>query len=528
MVKFAENYQLNRENIDIISEKAREICQSIKLASDQTIRVRLLLEEVLLEWFAKEGDAAEIEFKFDTHFFRPFFSVSYASKEARNPLNTDEYEGFLKTTFEQLTFAPEYNYERGRNTVNIRLRKPNKNPILKILSIVLCSCIFGFLGQFVLPLSVINTLQENIIVPTYKKFLEILGCVASPMIFFSVAWGLYGIGDTATLSKLGKKMILYYLRDVLIAVVLCVLLIPAFGCVISGKAVDFTQILSVYTMFLDMLPNSVVEPFVVGNTIQIIVLAIVVGIALLCLGKKTRYVAVAVEQINLITNFLMEVISKIVPFFIILVLINMVWSNALSILANSWNFILILLIALLGIILLSLISVSIRNRVKISLLVKKSMPSFLIALTTASSTASFGAMMKNCEQEFGINGSLVSFGVPLGLVLHKVASGINCILIAFYISGLYQIEISLSWIIMAVIISVITAIATPVIPGGAIISYTMLFSQLGLPGEGLAIILAIDVVTDFLISSTNVFCLPLALVNVAGRYGLLDLDTLRK
>ena len=171
---------------------------------------------------------------------------------------------------------------------------------------------------------------------------------------------------------------------------------------------------------------------------------------------------------------------------------------------------------------------SIQNKVKISILIKKTLPSYLIALTTASSAASFGTLVKDCEHKFGISDSLTSFGVPLGIVMHKVASAVNAILVAFYIAGMYQIECSLSWIVMAVLISAITAIATPPIPGGAVIGYTMLFTQLGLPEEGLAIALTIDVLTDFLITSTNIFCLPMALTGVARKYDLLDREVLRK
>ena len=528
MLKLNEIFKLNAHNIDIISENTDKVCQSLNLNSDQRIRIRLFVEEVLIDWLEKNNEEIEIELRSGTRFFKPVIILSYAAPKANNPLKEDEYGVFLKSVFEQLTFAPEYTYERGKNTITIKLKKPEPNPINKILMIMAFSLCFGLVGKMVIPQDVITILQEYIVVPTYEKFLDVLGCIAGPLIFFSVTWGIYGIGDTATLNRLGKGMLISYLRDVLIAVVFCVVFFPVFGCVISGGRVDYIQIMSIYTMFLDMLPVTIVEPFATGNTVQIIILAIIVGITLLCLGKKTRYVAVAVEQINLITNFLMETISKFVPFFIVLVLINMVWSDTINTLIDSWRFVLYLLIALVVTGFIYVILSSINNRVKISLLLKKSLPSYLVALTTASSAASFGTLVKNCEKEFGISDSLTSFGIPLGIVMHKVASAINCILIAFYVAGLYKIETSLSWIMMAVIISFITAIATPPIPGGAVIGYSMLFMQLGLPEEGLAIVLAIDVITDFLITSTDIFCLPMALLGVAKRYDLLDVDKLRE
>ena len=528
MLKIDDTYTLNAENIDKISEKADQVCQSLDMPSDQKIRIRLFIEEVLIEWLEKSEKDVKIEFKSGYQFFKPYINLSFESSESLNPLKTSDFGVYYKAVFEQLTFAPDYSYKRGRNNINIRLKRPEKNPIFKLFMVIVVSLIVGFLGQLLLPESTTATLQQYLIGPTYGKFLEVLGCIAGPLIFFSVAWGIYGIGDTTTLNKLGKGLVFRYLRNVFIAALACVVFFPAFGGVISSGRVDFTQILSVYTMFLNMLPTTVIEPFATGNTIQIIVLAVVVGIALLYLGSKTRYVAVAIEQINLITSFLMEIISKLVPLFIALVLINMLWSGTLNTLTSAWRFVLILILAVALTALVFLVLSSIQNKVKISILIKKTLPSYLIALTTASSAASFGTLVKDCEHKFGISDSLTSFGVPLGIVMHKVASAVNAILIAFYIAGMYRIECSLSWIVMAVLISAITAIATPPIPGGAVIGYTMLFTQLGLPEEGLAIALTIDVLTDFLITSTNIFCLPMALTGVARKYDLLDREVLQK
>ena len=128
----------------------------------------------------------EVELKTYTHFLRPVIFISYPSLEANNPLKADEYEGFLKTTFEQLTFAPDYTYEKGRNIISVRLRKPDENFVVKILKIIMFAFLFGVLKEILLPNQVIDTLQEYIVIPTYEKFLSVLSCIASPLIFFQL------------------------------------------------------------------------------------------------------------------------------------------------------------------------------------------------------------------------------------------------------------------------------------------------------------------------------------------------------
>ena len=256
MLKIDDTYTLNAENIDKISEKADQVCQSLEMPSDQKIRIRLFIEEVLIEWLEKSEKDVKIEFRSGYQFLKPYINLSFESSEPLNPLKTSDFGVYYKAVFEQLTFAPDYSYKRGRNNINIRLKRPEKNPIFKLFMVIVVSLIVGFLGQLLLPESTTATLQQYLIGPTYGKFLEVLGCIAGPLIFFSVAWGIYGIGDTTTLNKLGKGLVFRYLRNVFIAALACVVFFPAFGCVISSGRVDFTQILSVYTMFLNMLPRN--------------------------------------------------------------------------------------------------------------------------------------------------------------------------------------------------------------------------------------------------------------------------------
>lgn len=169
---------------------------------------------------------------------------------------------------------------------------------------------------------------------------------------------------------------------------------------------------------------------------------------------------------------------------------------------------------------------ALRNRVSPSLLIRKGLPTLIIALTTASSAAAFGTNMSACHKEYGIDEKICSFGVPLGIVTSKAATALNYLVVSLFFAEMYSLSISRSWIAVMMITVCILAIATPPIPGGAMASYTVLFLQLGIPMEALAIALTCDTIFDFIVTGTDQFLLPFTLLTQAGKLGLVDRKTL--
>ena len=171
---------------------------------------------------------------------------------------------------------------------------------------------------------------------------------------------------------------------------------------------------------------------------------------------------------------------------------------------------------------------ALRNRTKPSLLVKKGLLTLLISITTASSAAAFGTNLKACRDGYGIDEKIYSFGIPLGMVTFKPSTAVNYMVVSLFFAELYGISVSVSWIAVMMITVVILAVATPPIPGGAITSYTVLFAQLGIPVEALGVALACDAIFDFLDTGLDQFLLPFALLNQAGRLGLVDRTILQR
>ncbi len=517
-------YDLSKNSIDLISQEIEEVCSSHKMDSKTTARYRLSIEESLGKWLNdKDGDITKVKFETGRKFFRSYFKISSFGKQ-NNPYTSKENDELFGTTGNSLLvnigLVPEYAYKNNENSLTFNLQRKQKNQILVLLLIIVSSVIFGLSLSSIFPGNVIAAFSENIITPVEDAFFRILSSLAGPMIFLSVVWGVYGIGDVYTLGKIGKKLMTDFIKVIFCFVIFGCIFYGMLGPKLSESSASGSQFSKILEMILGVFPSNIISPFVDGNTLQIIFLAFIIGLSMIFLGQRTSSVAKAIEQINHIINFLMEFISKLVPYFVFIVLVNLIWSNGISTFKSVWKFALTYVFIAFFAHILFLLYVSFTTKQNPLFLIKAVFPSYLIALSTASSSATFESNISICSNKFKINKELSSFGIPFGMVIFKPSTAIYYLLICFYFASTYSVNVSVSWIVTALIVTAVSAIATPPIPGGAAATYTILFLQLGIPSSALTLVLAIDMIFDFLLTSGDMYMLLLELYRVSEKTGM--------
>ena len=156
------------------------------------------------------------------------------------------------------------------------------------------------------------------------------------------------------------------------------------------------------------------------------------------------------------------------------------------------------------------------------------LPCFLIGLTTASSAAALPANLELCEKKLGIPGKIANFAVPLGQVLFMPACVVEFMVLSLCMAGNYQIGITPVWLITALVAGTLLAIASPPVPGGSLTCFTVLFSQLGIPGTAVAAAVAVDSILDFIITAADISCLQIQLALTVEQMKMLDRDCLEK
>lgn len=294
---------------------------------------------------------------------------------------------------------------------------------------------------------------------------------------------------------------------------------------LSEAVIDSSGIGKIMELILNVFPRNIVSPFLEGNTMQIILLAAAVGCITLILGSGTELIAAGLEQANHIVQYMIEMISGIVPVFIFIIILRLLWSGSLDVFGSVWKpfliFVLILAAALVVV-----FYVCAKEKIKFTKLIRKMFPGFFIAVTTASSSAAFGTVMSSCEHDLGVSPKLTNFGLPLSMVLFKPSTSIGFIVVGLSFAKMYNVDVSIAWIIITMIVVTTISIALPPIPGGALACYSILFTQLGIPQEALGITMILDIFIDFISTGIDTLLRQCELVLVSGSIDLLDRSVL--
>ena len=521
-----EQYNFSNGNIDLACEEVGKFLASAGVDRREALRLKLTFEEVLLEYQAKFGEDATYKLKCIKRFSAIRVEITVQG-EGFNPLEKEDADSaVINGLLSGLGLAPAYSYRNGKNYIVFTPKKKPMSGTLKMLVAIVLSVIAGLLLTL-LPEGARTSLSEKFLTPVADLFFGAIAAVSGPFIFLSVLGSICSMGNTETLGKIGKKTIGAIFGYMTVAGLGLTLLATLFFKVTLGgvSGSDFTKVLD---LIYNIVPANIFEPFINGNSLQIIFIAIIFGIAMLMLSSKVSGVFTVVEQLSALVQAVMSVVLEALPFAVFVIFSNMIVSGTIVELLGSYKMILIIFLLVSVYLVGMVLWISARKKVSPAVLVKKILPTFLVALTTASSAAAFSTNVKDANKRLGIDKNLVDFGIPFGQVLFKMSEFAMFIPIVLTFAENYGIAITPVWLILAYITVWLISFAVPPVAGGAIMGFTVVFAQLGIPTEAMAIAIALNAITDFPLTAMNVTGWQLTMIDVADSLGAINKESLRK
>lgn len=514
--------------IDAAIGQVEAFMNGLGMERKSAVRMRLSIEEVLLKFRDRLGEEQLFELTCGQKFRRSFITLSIPGAPFDPLEDGDSEDAILRRLLASSGLAPVYSYQSGANRVTFYPAKKKRSPAISMFFAILAAMAIGFLGKL-LPGETLAFVTSRVLNPLFGTFMGMLSAIAGPLIFLSVTWGIYSIGDTMTLGHIGKKMIgRFFSFTFLLLGLTAACVLPLFPITLAKSQIDATGFLSIYEMILDIVPDNILLPLVEGNPLQIIFLAVVVGFSMLILSKKATAAAQLVEQFNYIVQLIMEFISTLVPAFIFVSLTQMILSEQLVVILNAYKLVLIVIGSNLLLLLVCAGMVCIKEKLPPLQYFKKLLPTYLIAITTASSSAAFATNVECCKRELGVDKKIVNFGVPLGQVVYMPGVAVLFFVASLCMAESYAVAITPVWLITSLFVSGMLAFAAPPIPGGTLTCYTILFFQLGIPAEAVSVVISLNLALEFLATASNLFCLQSEMVLLSDRLGMLDKRVLHK
>lgn len=523
------NYTLSNVNIDYISEAIGEFLDQFKIDRKDALRIKLAAEEILLNYQEQFGEEQVVSMDCRKRFGRIRIVLTIAA-DRYNPFyekrENEEASDVLHRILVNMGLAPNWEYVDGINRITFIPRKKERSPLEALFVAILAAFVCGAFC-LLLPEDIRIAMITYFVGPINKTFTGLLSAISGPLIFLSVTWGMYSIGDVATLNTIGKKMLSRFTTMSLFTTFIAGFAILPFFEVAWSSSTSF-NLYNLYEMVLNIIPSNFFTPFVNNNPLQIIFISIAIGLSLLVLGNKTKLVAKFVEEANYTINLIMEAVSKFLSIFIFGSFFEMIISHNSAILVQIYKIVMVCVFATTVILAVYLGIVCLRRKVSPILFWKKILPTFMVGFTTSSSVAALQINMETCEKKLGIDKRIVNFGVPLGQTIFKATDPLIYFGGAMCMAEAFSVPMSPLWLATAIFISIILAVATPPIPGGGLTCYTLLCLQLNIPIEALSIIIAGNVFLDGPTTGINLATLQLELTELAADLGMLDYDKLRK
>ena len=521
-----EHYNFSNSNIDLACEEVGEFLAKVGVERREALRTKLTFEEVLLEYQSKLGEEAT----FGVRLIKRLSSIKIeivVEGESYNALVKNSEEGdVIQGLLAGIGLAPTWNYKNGKNYIVFIPKKKPLSGTVKMVGAIGLAVIFGMILNL-LPDGIRAGANDYVLTPVTNAFVGLISAVSGPLIFLSVLGSICSMGNMETLGKIGSKTI----KVILLYMTVIGILMTAMGSLFfrvemgSVGASSFSQILD---LIYDIIPSNLFEPFITGNALQLIFISILVGLAMLVLSSRVNGVFKLVEQLSSIVQTMMSGLSSMLPILIFVLFTGMISSGNLNAILGSWKMILVIVLLIVVYYVLNLLRISLMKKVSPALLMKKAWPTLFIALTTASSAAAFSTNTRDANQKLGIDKKLLEFGIPIGQVLFMPGFTIWLFGMEACFAESCGVPITVPWIVIGLITNILLSFAVPPVPGGALMGFTIAFTQLGIPMEVMGIAIAVSAILDFPATACNISSWQLTMIDVADSLDMLDKETLHK
>jgi len=342
-------------------------------------------------------------------------------------------------------------------------------------------------------------------------FVNAIRMMIVPLVFVSLTLGAASMGDVKKLGRIGTKTVGFYLVTTAIAITIAILVAtivqPGVGTTISLEGLEYTpkEAPSIASVFVSMVPRNPIQAMASGNMLQIIVFALLTGTALTILGDKTKKVTELFEQANTLILKLVEMVMSIAPVGVFALI-------AKTMATLGWDMmpkLIMYMLCVAGALLIHAIftyqgllyAFTKLNPIQFF---KNFYPAMTVAFSTASSSATLPMTVETSEKRLGVSPKIASFCLPLGATVNMDGTAIMQGVATVFIAQLYGMDLGLMDFVTVIVTATLASIGTAGVPGVGLLMLSMVLVQVGLPVEGIAIIIGIDRILDMLRTAINI------------------------
>ncbi len=362
------------------------------------------------------------------------------------------------------------------------------------------------------PESFFGPLDRYVLDPVGQIFINLIMMLVVPLVFVSIVLGTAGLGEPAKLGKIGVFTITFFLTTTAFAIsiglALAYLVKPGrTGIFETSNLGDFTpsEAPPIMETLVSIIPANPIAAMSAGEMLQIIAFAVFIGVALAYLNEKTKGIFNLFEQANDILGWLVMLVMRFAPYGAFALIASAIGGAGLDAVDSMLSYMLTVIAGLLlhALLIYSLAIWFLGRRNPITFY-KGFFPAMTVAFSTASSNATLPVSLKAAQENLGVKKEISSFVQPLGATINMDGTAIMQAVATVFIAQVYDLPLTMVDLLMVVLVATLASVGTAGVPGVGLIMLAMVLNQVGLPVEGIALIIGIDRILDMLRTSLNI------------------------
>ena len=362
-----------------------------------------------------------------------------------------------------------------------------------------------------------------------KLFINALKMLVVPLVFFSLICGVCGIGNLNTLGRVGTKSFALYMLTTAIAITVAMTVAVSTGIGegmnLAGTA-SFTakEAPPLTEVFISIVPSNPVKAMANGDMLPIIFFAIMVGISMLMVGRKAQGFIEGAEIANEVMMKMVNIIMAAAPYAVFVLIAKSMANLGTELLGQLVGYVLVLVGALfLHLFVTLMLVLKFFSGLSPRVFLSKIRNAQVFAFSTASSNATIPVTLRAVTERMGVNNSVASFTVPFGATINMDGTAIMQGVATVFIANIYSADLGTAEYLTVILMSVLASVGTAGVPGVGLIMLSMVFAQVGLPVEGIGLILGVDRLMDMIRTAVNVSGDAVVSTIVAKSEGKFDL-----
>lgn len=344
-----------------------------------------------------------------------------------------------------------------------------------------------------------------------KVFINVLKMLVVPIVFVSLVCGTFSLNKSLNIGKIATKTVILYLLTTLVAITLALLVAKFVN--VGGQTTTqpvqspfkLEQAPTLKETLLNIFPSNPIHAMAEGNMLQIIVFALLFGVAVTRSGERGERIKQFFRDINAVIMNLVNIVINIAPYGVFCLVTKIFAENGFPLFLNLGGYFATVIAALLMQLVLTYgLLIKYYGGLNPVHFYRKMLSAIVFAFSTSSSNASIPVVLNTVEKKLGVKESIASFVIPLGATVNMDGTAIMQGVATVFIANAYHIHLTLSAFLKVILTATLASIGTAGIPSVGLITLMMVLIQVGLPVEGIALIIGIDRILDMIRTAVNV------------------------